>query len=388
MNKQLESPFEYLIRKNNEQGKETGKKEIFDSDIVNDWYKARAYVLDKLAGVIISPNDNRHLHVVIEGTSPLMLSVVRHVALSAHFVNYDEGSRYNRTVVAIVDKGGESVINELKKEEYLCNLLDYCKYTLNGNAKNEDSYIDIEFVVAQERPAINEKTEIEVYMCEKDVDSFCNSKFEEEIFCIDTSKAQYADRMYCLGTEIDNLPYDAIHSVERYSLALDVYLFDRIEKTLGKLVVDEKWKKVENQFDVLMALSNIYCSDCFLTRYNSIKPCWKDGKMTEKEAWEKNYDVLSKSEHARWVVEKLIMGYKPMSNKQKLEYGSLFGDARKQYAKKIKKDIFNELSHIDLCSFAELRRIDPDNMKYDSFLMLGIPDILRKVGEIPQDKPL
>ena len=380
MNKQLEKPFEYLIRKYNEQGKETGKKEKFYSDIVNNWYKARAYVLDKMKDVSITPNEKKHLHVVIEGASPLMLSVVRQVALSAHFVNYDEGSGYNRTVVTIVGNGGDAVINELKKEEYLCNLLDYCKYTLNSNAKNEDSYIDIEFVVAQERPAIDEKTESEVYMCEKDVDSLSNSKFEEEIFRIDTSKAQYADRMYCLGTEIDNLPYDDIHGVERYSLALDVFLFSRIEKPLGKLVDEEEWEKEEKQADVLMALSNVYCSDCFLTRYNSIKPCWKDGKMTEKEAW--------KSEHARWVVEKLIMGYKPMSNKQKQEYGSLFGDARKQYAKKIKKDVFKELSHIDLCSFAELRRIDPDNMKYDSFLMLGIPDILRKVGEIPQDKPL
>ena len=36
MNKQLEKPFEYLIRKYNEQGKETGKKEKFYSDIVNN----------------------------------------------------------------------------------------------------------------------------------------------------------------------------------------------------------------------------------------------------------------------------------------------------------------------------------------------------------------
>ena len=76
------------------------------------------------------------------------------------------------------------------------------------------------------------------------------------------------------------------------------------------------------------------------------------------------------------------MGYKPMSKDQRLEYESRFGDRRKQYAKGLKRpDNLKDLSHIDLCSFANLRRIDPDNMKYDSFLVLGIPEILKKIKD-------
>ena len=37
--------------------------------------------------------------------------------------------------------------------------------------------------------------------------------------------------------------------------------------------------------------------------------------------------------------------------------------------------------HIDLCSYRELRRVNPDDMKYDCFLMLAIPKILEKVKE-------
>ena len=379
MSKQLEKPFEYLLIKKDP--KKKGKR--YDNIIVNDWYRARAYVLERIKDIYISPNENKHLHVVIEGDTPLMLSIARQVAMSAHFVNYDEASKKNRTIVTIVSNNVNTVIGELKKEEYLCNLLDYCKYSVNGNVENENSYIDIEFVIAQERPAIDEKTEIEMYVCEKDVISFCNSKDEEEIFCIDTSKAQYAYRMYCLGTEIDNLPYDDIHSVERYSLALDVFLYTKMEKQLGKVVDDEKWKLEDNQIDVLMALSNVFCADCFLTRYNSIKLCWANGKMTEKQAWEKHYLALSKSEHVRWVVEKLILGYKPLNNCQRFEDEENVKnkEAKIQFRKKIKSN-WEEPTHIDLCSYSELRRVDPDSMKYDSFLMLGIPEILRKVGEI------
>ena len=105
-------------------------------------------------------------------------------------------------------------------------------------------------------------------------------------------------------------------------------------------------------------------------------------KISESEAWKRLNFLLSKSEHERWVVEKLILGYKPVDDMQRLEYESQFGNSRKQYVKKLKwLSESKELSHIDLCSFSNLRRIDPNNMKYDSFLVLGIPEILKRIND-------
>ena len=53
---------------------------------------------------------------------------------------------------------------------------------------------------------------------------------------------------------------------------------------------------------------------------------------------------------------------------------------RKEYRDSLKKEI-GERAHIDLCSYSDLRRVNPDDMKYDSFLMLAIPNILAKVNE-------
>lgn len=387
MNNYNEHPFEFLRKKNAPR-----EGERFDEGIILKWYQARAFVLDQLNNITIQPEEDAHLHVVILEDDELMLSVARQVALSAHFPNYDENNpderKRNRTVITLVSQN-ENIMNLLMQEEFLCNLPKFCKYTHCGDIKNKDSFVDIELeVVAQwmgeedlyKEIKIGKHTEKRVIFKKQDVVRFCDGITDEEICAIDTRKAQYTDRVYCLGSEIDNLPYEDIHSVKRYSLALNVLQYTKLKEPTGQLVKDY-WEKKENQASVLTSLSSVFCSDCFIIRYNSIKPSWINGKMTEKQAWEKYYDVLSVSEHARWVVEKLILGYRPLNLKERLMDESLVVDKkrRKQFRKELKNN-WKSPAHIDLCSFSDLRRIDPDSMKYDSFLMLGIPEILRKVG--------
>ena len=384
----IERPFEFLRRK-----KATAEGAKFDDSTVSNWYKARAFVLDQLEKITIRPGEDAYLHVIVLGDDELMLAVVRQVALSAHFPNYDEENpderKRKRVIITLVSQK-ENIIDLLMQEEYLCNLPKYCKYTLYGDTKNKESYIDVELEVVNQwmdgedgykEIKNGEHVEKRLVFKKQDVECFLNGKTDEELRTIDTRKAQYADRMYCLGREIDNLTYDDIHSVKRYAMAMNVFQYTRLREAVGQLVNAEDWEKEENQVAVLTSMSNIFCSDCFLIKYNSIKPCWNNGKMTEKQAWEKHYDVLSKSEHARWVVEKLILGYRPLSLQEHLMDESLVVDSKKrQQFRKDLKNNWRSPAHIDLCSFSDLRRIDPDSLKYDSFLMLGIPEILRKVG--------
>ena len=88
-----------------------------------------------------------------------------------------------------------------------------------------------------------------------------------------------------------------------------------------------------------------------------------------------NLKTMAKCEHARWNVEKLILGFSPFSPQEHYEYNRRFGSSRSSYRNKLKKI---EAHHINLCSYDDLRRIDPDNMKYDSFLMLAMVRILKE----------
>ena len=377
MSKQMEKPFEFIKKKDG-----SG----FTSETYKNWYKARAYVLDKLKDKVFVPDSNESLHVVVtdvdnEVTRPLMLSIVRQVALSAHFINYKEESNKNRTVITIISHDVDIIKEELEKEEYLFYLPVYGK----GFFKDSDNNpvmgrpkveVDIEVCFSEVLP----EGDI-IKMTKDEAESFCNSKLEDEIFSIDTRKAVYASRMYDIGADINNLPYDDIHSTERYSVALDVFQFVKLEDGLKPLIKNE-WADSKNQVKVLEALSNIFCSDCFESRAKAVKLYSEQRQISELEAWKELNHSLSKSEHARWVVEKLIMGYRPMSKDQRLEYEKQFGKKREQYAKGLKRPVDRkDLSHLDLCSFVNLRRIDPDNMKYDSFLVLCIPEILKRIND-------
>jgi hypothetical protein len=371
MNKYSEEPFQFLRRKSS--------NEAFGTEIIENWYKARAYVLDKLNEVAFSPNSKEHLHVVVVGDSPLMLSIARQVALSAHYLNFVEPTEkspaQNRTIITIESQKND-IKDILKKEEYFCNLLECCRNVIYGVEDNNDSYVDVELqVVKKWESDIGSEC---ILITEESVEGFFKSKSPNEIYNIDTRKAVFASRVYEIGASIDNIPYEDIHDAKRYSQALEVFQYVQMERPWNPLI------NKNNQNDLTKikeALSNIFCSDCFEARERAIKECSDDDEKSYKQSWEKYNTALSMSEHARWVVEKLIMGYRPLKSEERIEDERIMGSKKlKQYREQLKSNPEDPV-HIDLCSYADLRRIDPNNMKYDSFLMLAIPDIIKKCSQ-------
>lgn len=362
-----ERPLEYLRHKNGDS---------YPAETIRNWYVARAYVLDRLKGVAIGSTSNEHLHVVVASDSPLMLSAVREVALLAHFANFDEASGRNRSVITVVSNN-DNIVEALKKEEYLCNLLDYCKYSVYGAAPvNTDSFLDVEFEIIRNLSAA-EKSGIVVELSENDADAFLKTARMDDIMSIDTRIAVYVGRIYELGVLIDNLPAEDIHSPRRYKMALDTFEHNFLQKPMTQLIKPERWKA-----DLIQAkngFSSICCADCFELRARGMEQCGNKKKDSDK-AWEDHIEALSISEHARWVTERLIMGVRFYTKEERIRDERSFGGAKKQYRNRMKKNASDPVS-IDICSFAELRRINPGDMKYDSFLMLAIPKILERIKE-------
>ena len=369
-----ERPFEYLRRRDT--------NEPFPGDTVRNLYVARAYVLDILKDTSFAPGSCAHLRAVVDGDCPLLLAVVRQLALSAHypnFVEYDPFDRLvclNRTVITVVtQKETDDILGELGKEENLGNLLQYAKTTVFGKVEHADSYLDVELEIVRERPAGAGF----VLITEDEIDTFVKAHDPDEIFTIDTRKAIYANRVYSLGTVIDNLPYEDIHSAGRYNRALDTFRYKVLQDKKGLQLISSKWNDLTT---VRNGLSNVICTDCFESRELAVKQQYPGRrKLNEQERnaiWEKNNEALSLSEHGRWVVEKLILGFSPLNEQERTAYGSLFGKRRAAYSRQLKNNAAHP-AHIDICSYRDLCRIDPDSLKYDSFLMLAIPLILDKI---------
>lgn len=370
MKKQREKIFEYLRRKDGTP---------FPDETIRKWYEARAYVLHRLNETGFRADAQEHLHVNIMSDSPLMLSAVRQLALTAHFINFDEENAdhtlRNRTVITIVSHNPH-IREELEKEEYLSNMPKYCMLTLyDSEPENADSYLDIELRVAER--ADTEATACQTLtMDDADASAFLQTKSPEEVYSVDTAKAVYASRMYGLGTLIDTLPAENIHDATRYALALDFFQYQKLRAPLEPLVNAHRW--LANPLKAKGGLSNVFCADCFALRANDMAKSIPDGEARDMlTLWGQYNEPLSRSEHARWNADKLIMGYRPLSTEEHLVDESLHHDRKKQkhYRDGLKNNAADP-AHIDICSYAELRRIDPDSLKLDSFMVLAIPRIL------------
>jgi len=382
-----ETPFVYLKKRNGEK---------YDKTIISDWLTARQFVLDllKMKELSISPEDNCHLEVTIrygkdKNNWALLSSIVRHISLYAHYPNFAERDVYgnllcsNRTVITLLCSDCKEVLTMLSNEEYLGNLLEYCKYTIDGIAYNINSYLDLDFYF-HTTMGIDE-TSIELKLNDFRI---CQELPQQTtVKTIDTRKAVLTSRIYNLGADINNIPAEDIHSTDRYVAALNTFQYVEMTKGLTPLIDHKKWN--ESQARTKEGLSNIFCSDCFELRKNSIEKCWKE-KCNKKQEdknnsvrnvwmiWCKQNIKLSESEHARWIVEKLIMGYRPLRKDERIQSDRLFDNMRENYLKKLKsQDVYP--GHIDLCSYHDLRRIRPNDLKYDSFLMLAIPRIIESL---------
>lgn len=367
-------PFSFLKSRNDNK---------FDSSVIEDWCKARTYVLEKLKDIVIGPKSTEILKVIVKidkDHKALMLSVVRHLALFAHFSNYEECDEYGEivsrncsTIIIVSDE--DDMDEELKKEQYLNNLLVYCKYKKYEKSivpKGISIPIDIDFCIVKSMPGNDGDC---MMISFEDVGNVLSTKSDEETYCIDTLLAERCRDVYGLGADIDKIPYEDIHDVSRFNQALNVFQYKYLPET-PKPLINEEWNK--NQTEVRNGLSNIFCSDRFRSIAAGIK---KDATSAdvEKSLWEDK--KLAVSEHTRWLVEKLILGFRPLNDIERSRYETLWGDQRKAYAKNLKGKAIAP-AHTNICSFKDLRRIDPDNRKYDSFLMLAIPKILEEVNEL------
>lgn len=408
-----EDLFSSLRRSKNEGNQSRmGAGDKFEESVVTNWYRARRYVIGYLdkQGILdregclcrsLSP-----LSITIEGTSALLLSVVRQIALIAHYPDFNEDSGRKRTMITILFDRNEydedGIIAEVFKEEYLSNLKLLCPYRISymdkeetGKVFNPDSFIDLEIeLIGYDGHDFSQYPSdyATIRIREEDVNRF----FDEGMNEMEVSKAMRTNMVYHVGADLDNLPSDDPNTAERYSHALFYLCYQQhLRNTLAQW--DDLLGSLDDQDPIYQVnlrnkISNVFCSDCFKSRLMCVldRKEWgfeslpSDTPIIQKMIMERETDVLnlvkkhlkalSKCEHARWTVEKLLMGFRPLNGEEKLHDAFIFGAERRAYRKKLKQNGI----HIDLCSYRDLRRMNPGNMKYDCFLMMAMPRILKE----------
>lgn len=347
-------------------------------------------------------NSEKHVHIVVVGFDPLSLCVARQAALICHYPNFKESEGEKRTKITIVNykSTGREDVEKLKSDfesttgnlisESIWKCISCEDKRVEWYSANNDSFIDLEFefiglqtnsisTVIKETIDGNENTIVSV-IDNSDLESGDDSSFNlyqtykvdvlklsEKVpdFKIDVTKAQKINVIYQCGTGLENITNIDKYDADAYNSSLKTFC-----SHLRRKKYVEEWDKID---DPTIKLSNVFCADCIDVKNR----CLETANRRRVKASISSDDLrnLAKSEHNRWNVEKLILGYRPLNDAERMEDNRLLKADKEQlkaYRKFLKKE---KHAHIDICSCSELKRVDFDNFKYDCLLTLAIREI-------------
>lgn len=171
----------------------------------------------------------------------------------------------------------------------------------------------------------------------------------------------YHNKMRAFGMAYDFYNIDLVNDIksiadkngEAYnSIMAKVEKVDEGKNTFGKSKVSEAW-------------SNFYSASTAWCKMRCIG--WNGKRDLTKD----EVNILAKVEHARWNMEQLLMGYRPLTVDEQNEVKA---DMTK------KKPYKSEMAHFDICSFDKLDKIDSRSIDIDEGFAMILPRALRELN--------
>lgn len=388
---------------------------------------ARQIILNDLNAVLdgggISCTSRNRVHAVIVGSDDLMLSLAKQIALVSHYPNFDDETGCNRTKITIIDTAADDDLLVAEVVDRVNNKLGnlMCEALWRAGLASKDgfitlkcstrqqSFIDIELEIAglkgvdadqYVRTFMNAPSnELITLLCRTDVLSADTVKLLSErinrVEIVDESRyvdsidfnsvdmrmARMVNMVYVTGSSLKDIPLVDLYKVNAYNNTLSKLLSSTAEE-----LITREWECIDASnkeypsYARDIKLSNLFCADSFPTKIRSIKiDCKRVDKNSFKKALADNIEKYSKCEHARWNVEKLILGYRPLGPQESYRCEYLFGSDLARECSRLKKGASK--MHFDLCSMRRLMQIDPESFKYDCFLTLCCDDIYKLSGD-------
>ncbi|MDD3194892.1 MAG: hypothetical protein PHU68_03730 [Paludibacter sp.] len=146
------------------------------------------------------------------------------------------------------------------------------------------------------------------------------------------------------------------------------YFFDKgklPDELPGAAEWKQTWEACWHSLIIAKQWSNIYHANSIPTKLRSI------GYSGEAIIEEDKVEILSQVEHNRWIMEELIMGYRPATQQER---EAIHADPS------LKKAFRNRFVHVDLCHYNDLLKDanGVDVREYDRILIRRIPMIISK----------
>lgn len=360
--------------------------------------KIEYFPLDGEGG--ITSGSKRHVHFILVGMNDIAISMAVNAAHILHFPNFKEGDFATCTRITFIDNDAKTAgqlfrnryrqLFKLARWRYIeasaclddekawmdpwdntnfpyrhlgdVNFLDIQWEFIDGDIINDDiqAYLETCSCHDDEITTIalcNEDSERNAELCLSLPESICKSA--NTILVRQKESAAVVDL-------ISRMPYH--NKVRPFGMMSECYRESLISDRFGKLInacymgidlsqsdlIEEAW----NECKVLNRWSCVYSANMLLTKLRSMG--LEEGKITENRisqlmSQEDIRSGLQGTEHYRWLTEKMLLGFSPLSEKEQIDWVA---------SKENQMRLRSLNKHIDIRSNQML--IDADKQKDDS----------------------
>lgn len=409
------------------------KFEVYLFTIEDQWAKNVICGVGKLAAyppldrrpITLSSSDRVHL--VVMGWSSMSEALMMHTALTAHYPNYVRDHTL-RTRITVVDNDAHDLMNVLTQRYQ--SLFDHSYYRLVDAVNHRqmlfhrplysgtrEDFVDVEweFIAGDiHTPSVRDKLTLwaghphellTIALCHASHDRNFNEAFAMPNAVADSHSTllvylDHADVM----TRVRRSGYTHIHPFGMNGSGYDVrlpllqmakrlhYFYECSYGQKGiptDLPADEVEKSWQTLSSFNMRYANLYNVMTIPTKMRSLghdERDWNTFYALNKE----EIDILSAVEHNRWSVERLMLGYRPPTDSERLEIKEnirqLINDKAAGIAPSVedlKADYKRRKVHYDLCAYKELAedRTGQNVRVYDYDLTACIPLIAHSFKE-------
>ena len=339
----------------------------------------------------------KYVHVVVVGMTEMGEAMARETAFLAHFPNYASHSK--RTRITVIDPDMEHLMQRFVGRHL--TLFQHCHYSfckLNANGqkcmfKNEvegkDDFLDTEFEFIEAEPSgplvqhlLKQWSEddgqfLSVVFCQDDdAANMCDSHYLPEAlytkgvpvwFYQRNDMQRYFDaenklfnhqrfqNVVAFGSPDIDVTVDALEV--QWAMKLNYFYNKGLETSdYDEQAVNDCWTGENTQ--ISDRWSSIYNASSFVYRLRSVGAKYENGRIINAELVDDKINELAETEHNRWNVEKLMIGYRSATDVEKKQAQRILNMGRKRCQEGDeglgKEDLKDNFIHIDIRPFDEL----------------------------------
>jgi len=351
----------------------------------------------------IGATSDKHVHIIINGMTPMGLAIAVQAAHIAHFPNGNPKDVSTLTHITFIDTNASAKMSEFRHHYPSLFELSYSVFRSSRDGmKNEwqapknTPFMDVcwEFIEGSLNDAAvsdylaetaqDSKAYVSLFHCEADSEQNLEDAMNlpEAVYTSDHVLAIYVQQE--LSSSAVHMLASAANSrfakLCAFGMLSGIFQTDLVYEHWGKMVnahycgitdlsdreaIDAAW----NRLTVARKWSSIHGANMCYLRLRSIG--YRPGMTRQEvaELIERHIDEMAVVEHNRWNTEKLLSGYRALTEAESMA-------ARKDADEKQRLKSAPYYAHLDICPFDVLEHIDPNVRQYDIEVLRTIPYLI------------